>query len=230
MSLATELWSKGYVIAKGIFTPEEIAAAREATVAFAETQPTLDNASGKFLPDFLSIEALAPVAALHTHPALKGALDDCFQGEPYRFCGHCDIGINRVVWGWHKDILNGNYTGYMKTSPWSLGPSGESYRIIKVGIYLEDHTDDPNALQVVPGSHLRTDTNTSGAIRLRPGLGDCVIFDQRITHRGMEKQIAGSRILVSFGYGANNFFTDAFEAGTKARQRDQLRILKPSAQ
>jgi hypothetical protein len=230
MSLADQLWSQGFTVVKGVFTSEEIAAARAATLDYAATQPTLDNASGKFIPDFSEISALVPISSLRESPALKTALDDCFQGEPYRFCGHCDIGINRVVSGWHKDILNGNYVGYMKTSPWAAGPAGETYRILKVGIYLEDHTDDPNALQVVPGSHLRQDMGTGGAIRLRPAIGDCVIFDQRITHRGMERQVAGSRILVSFGYGANNFFTDAFEAGTKARQRDQLRAIKPAGQ
>ncbi len=118
----------------------------------------------------------------------------------------------------------------MKVSPWSAGPAGETYRILKVGIYLEDHTDDPNALQVVPGSHLRADMGIAGALRLRPALGDCIIFDQRITHRGMERQVEGSRIMVSLGYGANNFFTDAFEAGTCARQRDQLKPLNASVQ
>lgn len=223
MGLADELWQQGYVIARGVFTADEIAAARAAVETYITTQPTLANANGKFLPDFLEIPELAPVSTLQHSPALKAALDECFQGGPYRFCGHSDIGINRVVSGWHKDILNGAYTHFMKWSPWSLGPSGETYRILKVGIYLEDHTKDPNALQVVPGSHLWADTHIVNPIRLRPSLGDCILFDQRITHRGMERQIEGSRILVSFGYGANNFFTDAFEAGTRARQRDQLR-------
>lgn len=230
MSLAEELRQQGYVVAKGIFSPEEIAAARDATIAYAATRPTLANANGKFLPDFLEIPELAPVAALRFSPKLKGALESCFEEQPYRFCGHSDIGINRVVSGWHKDILNGAYTSYMKASPWSTGPNSEKYTILKVGIYLEDHTDDPNALQVVPGSHLRADMGVSGAIRLRPGLGDCILFDQRITHRGMERQVEGSRILVSFGYGANNFFTDAFEAGTRARQQDQLKTLNTSGQ
>jgi hypothetical protein len=225
MNLADELWKQGFVVAKGIFTPAEIAAARDAVVSYADTQPTLTNANGKFLPDFLEIPELAAVAALQRSPTLKAALDDCFQGQPYRFCGHSDIGINRVVSGWHKDILNGAYTHYMKTSPWSTGPAGEQYRILKVGIYLEDHTDDPNALQVVPGSHLHADMGTIGAVRLKPALGDCVIFDQRITHRGMERQVEGSRIMVSLGYGVNNFYTDGFEAGTRSRQRDQLRAL-----
>ena len=185
----------------------------------------LDNANGKLLPDFLGIPELSRTAALKDSPALQEILATCFSGGVWRFCGHSDIAVNRVVSGWHKDILNGAYVNYMKRSPWSAGPSGESYQILKLGIYLQDHSADASALQVVPASHLRPDLGTSGAIRLRPALGDAILFDQRITHRGMEKQIAGSRIMVSFGFGAENCFTDWFEEGTRARQADQIRMI-----
>jgi hypothetical protein len=215
----------GYTLLKGVFSSEEIAAARDAILATAVTgEQFLDNAGGKILPDFLEIPALKPVAELRLAPKLLEALDRYYgHRSAYRFCGHSDIGINRVVSGWHKDILNGVYTSYMKQSPWSTGAGGERYQILKAGIYLQDHADNSDALQVVPGSHLRPGVDTVGAIWLRPALGDCILFDQRITHRGMERQVAGSRIMVSFGFGANNFFTDAFEAGTRARQRDQTR-------
>jgi hypothetical protein len=55
-------------------------------------------------------------------------------------------------------------------------------------------------------------------------LGDVIIFDQRITHRGMEKQVSNPRILVSFGFGKNNIFTDNFEKGTIIRQNKQNKI------
>jgi hypothetical protein len=34
----------------------------------------------------------------------------------------------------------------------------------------------------------------------------------------MERMVKGSRILVSFGFGKNNIFTDEFEKGTVLRQ------------
>lgn len=37
----------------------------------------------------------------------------------------------------------------------------------------------------------------------------------------MDKQMDGIRILVSFGFGKNNIFTDNFEKGTIQRQNDQ---------
>ena len=55
-------------------------------------------------------------------------------------------------------------------------------------------------------------------------LGDVIIFDQRITHRGMVKQVKYPRILISFGFGKNNIFTDNFEKGTIVRQDSQNKI------
>ncbi len=227
MTYKDSLASQGYTILKGLYTPEEIATAREEVAAYLLKNPALDNANGKFLPDFIGIPELSSTSALKDAPALREILDVCFSGSPWRFCGHSDIAVNRVVSGWHKDILNGSYAKYMKKSPWSSGPDGEAYQILKVGIYLQDHSADASALQVVPGSHLRSDLGTAGAIRLRPAIGDAVVFDQRITHRGMERQTPGSRIMISFGFGLENCFTDWFEEGTRTRQRDQLAVLVP---
>lgn len=241
-----EVWGQGYTIVRGLFSQERLQAARKAIIDYMAANLLPENASGKFLPDFIDVPALASVTALKEDPLLLDVLGEIFGGAPYRFCGHCDIGINRVVSGWHKDILNGAYVSYQKVSPWSTGPVGETYKIVKVGIYLEDHSGDNNALQVVPGSHLIERIDTANALRLKSAFGDCIIFDQRITHRGMERSAAtattaataataatatiGPRIMVTFGFGAENFFTDSFEAGTRARQNEQLRVFEAVTQ
>lgn len=213
-----ELYTQGYTILKGVYTAEEIRAAKEGVLAYSG--PLLDNANGRFLPNFIDRPELAAAAALKNSPAIIAALDVYYGGQPYHFCGHSDVAINRVVSGWHKDVLNGPYARYQRGDPWS-----PDYKILKLGIYLQDHSGNNDALQVVPGSHLRRDIGTAGAIRLRPALGDAILFDQRITHRGMEHQVAGIRIMLSFGFGADNEHTAGFEEGTQARQRDQLRTL-----
>lgn len=228
MNAAEELRTQGYTIVKGAYSLEHISAARNACLAYFNKERTLPNANGKYLPDFIDILELAPVVALKASSPVKEAMDAYFGStDAYRFCGHSDIGMNRVVSGWHKDILNGNYVSYQRgLDPWKPGPDGELYQILKLGIYLEDHSSDSGALQVVPGSHVRRDLETGGAIRLHPALGDAILFDQRITHRGMERQVPEPRIMISYGFGANNIFTDTFEKGTRARQADQLRGLK----
>lgn len=86
---------------------------------------------------------------------------------------------------------------------------------------MEDHTHDNDGLKLVPGSHVKRKIYEQGAIQLHSQKGDVVIFDQRINHRGMAKQCPDNRILVSFGFGRNNVFTDEFEKGTIQRQNDQ---------
>ena len=61
------------------------------------------------------------------------------------------------------------------------------------------------------------------SIQLRPCIGDVIIFDQRITHCGAHSHVNEPRILVSFGFGENNIFTDNFEMGTIKRQNDQYK-------
>jgi hypothetical protein len=223
---AEDLRTKGYTIVQGAYTAEQLEKAKDATHSYFESHPSLANASGKFLPDFLGIEALAPMAALKDSPAVADAFEAYFGGvNAYRFCGHSDIGVNRVVSGWHKDILNGAFVSYQTVDPWATGPARELYQILKLGIYLEDHSTDSGALEVVPGSHLKRSLDTSGSVRLHPALGDAILFDQRITHRGLAAPVKSSRIMISFGFGANNLFTDNFEKGTKARQASQLRSI-----
>ena len=143
----------------------------------------------------------------------------------YRFCSHNDIGINRIV-GWHKDKLNGNVEKYQVHYIWEDFEDNK-FKIIKVLIYLQDHTNNNDALKVIPGSHLTPEYNQNNInyVQLKPSLGDIIIFDQRITHRGMMNQTIYPRILVSFGFGANNIFTDEFEKGTKVRQDYQNNML-----
>ena len=74
---------------------------------------------------------------------------------------------------------------------------------------------------MVPWSHLVPAMDTKNAVYMSTEPGDVLIFDQRISHKGMEKQVDDPRILVSFGFGKNNVFTDQFEEGTTARQNDQ---------
>ena len=93
-------------------------------------------------------------------------------------------------------------------------------------IYLEDHSNDDNAIKVVAKSHMEREIITDKFIQLKPKLGDVVIFDQRITHRGAEKPYDGHRILISFGFGKNNIFTDNLEKGTIQRQNDQNKYKK----
>jgi len=227
---------EGYVVVDNVFTPSEIAALRAGVIRHKRQSGTKFSPLGPVdpgvtIPDFMSRSEFRFMHHLPHHPPLRRALNDVFAGEPYRYCSHNDVGINRVV-SWHKDRLNDQYRRYQKLPLW--GPGSESpdggHFIVKALVYLQEHAHDDNGLALVSGSHRTPSMATHTTTRARPRLGSAVIFEQRLTHRGMSVLDAvrhhfesdkDDRILVSLGFGLRNNHTDEFEAGTLARQAAQ---------
>lgn len=215
-----EIFDKqGYIILKDIFSEEEINKAKKIILEYKKNNKLLSNSSGHTIVNFINIKDLEYISTLKDNFKLHETLKIIFNGDNYRFCSHNDIGINRIV-GWHKDKLNGIYEKYQKNDIWKKY-NNEKHEIVKVLIYLENHSNNDDGLKLVPGSHLVSSINSDKNIKIKSNIGDVIIFDQRITHRGNEKQVKDSRILVSFGFGKNNIFTDNFENGTIARQNNQ---------
>lgn len=209
----------GFVLLNNLFTKDEINVFKSEVLNYNKNNKTISNSGGITIPDFIKYKEFNKTSQIRNNNKIHKVLKEIFNGDNYRFCSHNDIGVNRIV-GWHKDKLNGVYSKYETVDIWSE-VNGEKHEIVKVLIYLQDHSNDNDALKIVPKSHLVKNINTKGFIQLKPSIGDVLIFDQRITHRGMDKQVKGIRILVSFGFGKNNIFTDNFEKGTITRQNKQ---------
>ena len=223
MSLRDKILQNGYIILKNIFLKKELLECQTEINTFIKNNKTMKNAGGITIPDFIKKKGLKKTSELKNNEKILEALKDIFDGDDFRFCSHNDIGINRVV-GWHKDKLNGVVSKYETVNIWSEH-NGQKHEIVKVLIYLENHGSNNDGLKLVPRSHLKRKIDPKGHIQLKPELGDVIIFDQRITHRGMEKQVRYPRILISFGFGKNNIFTDNFEKGTVVRQNNQNKML-----
>ena len=214
-----EYQKNGYIILKNIFNKKTLKKCKKEIIKYTQLNKTIKNAQGITIPDFMSKKGFENTILLKENEKIHEALKIILNGDDYRFCSHNDIGINRVV-GWHKDKLNNIYSKFETINIWNTH-EGQKHEIVKVLIYLEDHSNDNSGLKVIPGSHLNSNIKIENVKQLKPELGDVIIFDQRITHRGMDKQMDGTRILVSFGFGKNNIFTDNFEKGTIQRQNDQ---------
>ena len=212
----------GYIILPNIVSEELLKKCKQEIQSYIKHKPKgcLNNAGGYAIPDILRRPELKITASLKDNPKLQENLKKIFGNKPFRFCSHNDIGANRIV-SWHKDRLNGEVRKFEKISPWGKGPKGEVHNIVKVLIYLQDHSKDNDGLKLVPKSHRNPKIKQLGYVQLHPKLGDVVVFDQRITHRGMDRQVNSARILVSYGFGEDNVFTDNFELGTMVRQNKQ---------
>ncbi len=214
-----QLERDGYFILKGVFSKAQLDIWKETIHTFVKSKKQLQNHGGILIPDFVRWPALASVASIKENEVILSALRDIFGGENFRYCNHNDIGINRIN-AWHKDKLNGPYSRYQVTPIWST-KDNERHEIVKVLLYLQDHSKNKDGLWLVPQSHTQPEIHGRNALYMATEPGDVIIFDQRINHRGMEHQVPESRILISFGFGRNNIFTDEFEAGTIKRQNDQ---------
>lgn len=222
--LRKKIQRDGLVILKNILTEEELNKCKSEIFNYVnENHIKNENGMGIVIPDFIRYGHFTNTALLKDNKKIQDALVDVFGGDNYRFCGHNDIGINRVM-SWHKDKLYKPYDEYEKVNIFSTY-NGEKHEIIKVLIYLQDHTQNDTALKLVPGSHTSPSMNTDDWIQLHPQYGDVIITDQKITHRGMAKPIKDLRVLVSFGFGKNNIFTDQFENGMEKKQNDQNKEL-----
>ena len=224
----------GFIVLKNVFTTDEINVFRNEVNNYIKNNKVIKNAGGITIPDFIKYGEFTNTKNIINNVKINDTLKEIFNGDDYRFCSHNDIGINRIV-GWHKDKLNGEYANYETVNIWSTH-NDEKHEIVKVLIYLQDHSNNNDGLKIVPKSHLNQHIDSKNHIQLNPSIGNVIIFDQRITHRGMDKhslkqcikpclkQSLEQRILVSFGFGKNNIFTDNFEKGTIMRQNKQNNI------
>ena len=217
----------GYIIIKNFYNTSYIIKMRNIIIDKMINKKNilnLGNNSGS-KPDFLRdpmFKDLIPLLRLNDmHNTMKSIFN-----APFHLCYHNDIGINRVV-NWHKDTLNNQYKIYQKKNIW-LEHEGEKHEIYKFLIYLQDHSTNNNGLQLIEKSHLNPSINITIENKkyINSNVGDIVIFDQRITHRGQfENYNKIDRILISLGFGKNNIFTKEFEQGTQKRQYDQNKMI-----
>ena len=159
----------GYVVLKNMFTEQQIQQYKKCVLEFCKTHKTIRNAGGITIPDFIRHQELEMVGDMRNHKTLQDNLN-MILGKEHRFCSHNDIGVNRIV-GWHKDKLNGIYAKYEKHDIWKKAEDGSEFKIVKVLIYLQDHSNNNDGLKLVPGSHRTSSMDPKGWIQLRPALG-----------------------------------------------------------
>jgi hypothetical protein len=225
----SELKNKGYIIINNFYSITEIIKMRKIILykmLIKKNMLSFNNNSGS-KPDFLKDQEFKDLIPLLKLNDIHKIMKDIFNA-PFHLCFHNDIGINRIV-NWHKDTLNNEYKKYQTKNLW-LEDNGEKHEIYKVLIYLQDHRFDNNGLTLIEGSHLISEIKIDNPKTINNKIGDIIIFDQRITHRGQLNidinRIINNRILISIGFGKNNIFTKEFEEGTIKRQNDQNKMIK----
>lgn len=154
-------------------------------------------------------------------------------GDKLMFLHHSDAHVDTVAGkGWHTDAIN-NSDGrqgkrwkdmYITKDIWSEH-DGEKYCVVRAAFYLQDHEKDQNGLFVVAGSHLKNMPQKE--IYVKTKLGDVILFDARLKHRGGSSVRRGNnRAAIFWGMGRDNIFSREHVQAAIARQTYQLDIEK----
>ena len=152
----------------------------------------------KTYPMGLNEPRFAGLSKLFTYDILNNLLKELTDNKLI-FCSHYDIYVGHDYRGiFHNDVM-GLYEGveypaqmvkYKKilgTYPLNIYKEydGESYKIYRMAIYLQDHITGVNTFTVCPGSHLDVSKFEKKALKFKAG--DVIIFDARLWHCGTRR-------------------------------------------
>ncbi|QDP62152.1 MAG: hypothetical protein GOVbin1807_151 [Prokaryotic dsDNA virus sp.] len=161
---------------------------------------------------------------------LNDTLND-ITGNKLMFLHHSDAHVDTVAGkGWHTDAIN-NSDGrqgrrwkdmYITKDFWSIQDK-EKYCVIRIALYLQQHTDDKNGLFVRAGSHNKGKIQKE--LYVKTNLGDVILFDARLQHRGGSTVRKGDkRAAIFWAMGRDNVFSHEHANAAIARQIHQLGI------
>jgi hypothetical protein len=220
----------GYTILRGVFSPDEIDRMR---LVFLQQFQTAGGFAGRLktirssvIPDAFNRDPR--IAAFVLRPRITEALQ-VLIGRPVHYLHHSDIHMN---WsgGWHRDSIDKpSYYDFVKTDIWAKDKWAD-YTVYKVAVYLQDHRFNTEGFHVVPTSHKVRSAERPEELPIRSGIGDVIIFDTRLVHRGvLSHELDGARSFLDGGnrmsifssYGAHNPMSVEFAEGTVWRQNMQ---------
>lgn len=230
----------GYTILKSVFTPEQIDRMR---LLFLQQFQTNGGFAGRIktirsavVPDAFNRDPR--IAAFVLRPEITDALRILIP-QPVHYLHHSDIHLN---WsgGWHRDSIDKpSYYDFVKADIWDPALR-DDYTVYKVAIYLQDHRFNSEGFHAVPASHLIRTAERPNEVTINSTVGDVIIFDTRVIHRGvLSHELESSktfldganRMSIFSSYGANNIMSREFSEGTVWRQNMQTGeteyVLKP---
>ena len=233
----------GFLVIRNALSPSEIDILNELFGEIFESNK-LTSGHTDYLPGASHI--IPEFKELIVSPKLINALKKVCDGD-LAYTSHSDL-HNGLASGWHKDDGGGGYFGQLTDYF-----ENNEVQVYKVGLYLQDCTEN-GGLSVRKGSHkqlhdihhdslLTSNRCDDDQVYIPSRVGDAVIFDVRITHKGWYPEISFARkfftkILkrvgfkipikvpfqkksVFFSYGANNKYTKEFALKNMERQVKQ---------
>lgn len=168
----------GFIIVKNCFTKKQIKDFKYLFENPENKKKFINRPPARYIPGASQI--VDGFENIVTDPRLLKVLKKIIEGKLV-YTSHSDM-HSGLSTGWHKDDGGGKYFGGQ-----SDFYTNEDCCVYRVAIYLKDCTNQ-GGLSVKMGSHNSPDRNVGDKLYLQTELGDAVIFDCRITHKGWVKE------------------------------------------
>ena len=214
-----QLLSDGFVLVPGVLSNREVQRLRSEVNRALDTFG-INKSGGTVLPNAAS-EAPG-LAWIFSHPRVIEAVRHASDLQTMVFTMEADLHRNYIASAWHKDtgeqVID---TGYFGRDCFL----NDECRVIKVALYLQDHDTDKRALHVRSGTIHTPDLESGDPTPVRANAGDMVLFDVRITHRGVQKSML-DRGLFTLGKALSPRHPEAM--ATRLRRRQMALAGKPA--
>jgi hypothetical protein len=175
MSLREQMRRDGVVVLRNVFSADEITQLRAVCTRHLRLNGR-ERKGGRHEPS--PKKALPEIDWVYEHPAIVSAMQEIL-GEPEVEMAECDLHMSQFL-GWHKDIGSVPAGSFREDHFES-----DEFAIYKVGVYLQDHTEQ-RGLTVRVGSHRAREID-AGELRYMPThAGDVTVIDVRLSHNGTE--------------------------------------------
>jgi len=161
MTRKEEMDQNGWVLIKNIFSPEEINQFRE------DVQKEKDHKG-----DLLSSKLLSKIV---TDKRIIDSIKSCLGTDEIYYYGDSSFSINVVGNGFHKDSRDRGEKNSQEFSD-------KEYSILRMAIYLQDHSKHSKGLCLRTGSHLTSSLKTGKIENVKSEIGDLVIWKLTTTH------------------------------------------------
>lgn len=168
--MRTDFEANGWVIIKDFFTKSEIENIRSGTLkSIAQKQTKQDLLCNPYLSDLTVL-----------NPKIIALMKELLQGDPV-YIGDSSISNKDLAMSLHKDNpdrFDGNAPDWRS-----------KYNVLRMGIYLQDYTNDSGGLILRDKSHLFPTRWKGKIINVKSKPGDLVVWNLRTTHSGNAKRL-----------------------------------------